>query len=228
MLTQCEIRLARPAEAQEIAVLSRDRIEQGLAWSWTPARVLRSIRDRATNVAVVRDDRGVVAFAIMRYDDEQGHLDLFARLRPALARTRAFVVLGLIFCGYLIIHAGRVHPYYLDYYGEHGVYWAVCSDAEILTSIVTRAEWLDLACSLDGAQDRLTLADEIVGDARMDDVEASAAVWRLAESVALGVRFANLPLYRLLSADIGPQRVHGRSPTEPPIDCGLMSTLSKR
>lgn len=81
MLTQCEIRLARPAEAQEIAVLSRDRIEQGLAWSWTPARVLRSIRDRATNVAVVRDDRGVVAFAIMRYDDEQGHLDLFA-VRP--------------------------------------------------------------------------------------------------------------------------------------------------
>jgi [ribosomal protein S18]-alanine N-acetyltransferase len=78
MLAQCEIRLARLSEAREIALLSRDCIEFGLAWSWTPGRVLRSIRDRATNVAVVRDDRGVVAFAIMRYDAEQGHLDLFA------------------------------------------------------------------------------------------------------------------------------------------------------
>ena len=81
MLEQCEIRLARISEAREIALLSRDCIECGLAWSWTPARVLRSIRDRATNVAVVCDDRGLVAFAIMRYDDDQGHLDLFA-VRP--------------------------------------------------------------------------------------------------------------------------------------------------
>jgi [ribosomal protein S18]-alanine N-acetyltransferase len=81
VLAQCEIRLARSFEAREIALLSRDCIECGLAWSWTPGRVLRSIRDRATNVAVVRDDRGVVAFAIMRYDDDQGHLDLFA-VRP--------------------------------------------------------------------------------------------------------------------------------------------------
>jgi [ribosomal protein S18]-alanine N-acetyltransferase len=78
MLAQCEIRLARSSEASEIALLSRDCIESGLAWSWTPARVLRSIRDRATNVLVVRDDRGVVGFAVMRYGDEQGHLDLFA------------------------------------------------------------------------------------------------------------------------------------------------------
>ena len=81
MLEQCEIRLARPSQAREIALLSRDCIECGLAWSWTPGRVLRSIRDRATNVAVVCDGRGVVAFAIMRYDDDQGHLDLFA-VRP--------------------------------------------------------------------------------------------------------------------------------------------------
>jgi len=81
MLAQCEIRLARSSDAREIALLSRDCIERGLGWSWTPGRVLRSIRDRATNVAVVRDDRGVVAFAIMRFDDEQGHLDLFA-VRP--------------------------------------------------------------------------------------------------------------------------------------------------
>src|SRR4029453_14183181 len=78
MLAQCEIRLARSSDAREIALLSRDCIERGLTWSWTPARVRRSILDRATNVVVVRDDRNLVAFAIMRYHDEQGHLDLFA------------------------------------------------------------------------------------------------------------------------------------------------------
>ena len=81
MLAQLEIRLARLSDALPIARLSRDCIECGLAWSWTPNRVLRSIRDRATNVVVVRDDRGIVAFAIMRYGNDQGHLDLFA-VRP--------------------------------------------------------------------------------------------------------------------------------------------------
>jgi ribosomal-protein-alanine N-acetyltransferase len=81
MLAQCDIRLARLSDAPPIARLSRDCVECGLGWSWTPDRVLRSIRDRATNVAVVRDDRGIVAFAIMRYGEDQGHLDLFA-VRP--------------------------------------------------------------------------------------------------------------------------------------------------
>ena len=81
MLAQCDIRLARPLEAPVIALLSRDCIECGLDWSWTPGRVLRSIRDRATNVVVVRDDGGLVAFAIMRYGETQGHLDLLA-VRP--------------------------------------------------------------------------------------------------------------------------------------------------
>ncbi len=31
--------LARAADAREIAEMSRDLIEQGLTWSWTPARV---------------------------------------------------------------------------------------------------------------------------------------------------------------------------------------------
>ena len=33
--------LARSSDAREIAEMSRDLIEHGLTWSWTPARVLR-------------------------------------------------------------------------------------------------------------------------------------------------------------------------------------------
>ena len=78
MITDASIRLANPADAAEIAALSRDQIEQGLGWSWTTARVARAIRDPETNVAVVRDTRSLLAFGIMSYRDEAAHLLLFA------------------------------------------------------------------------------------------------------------------------------------------------------
>jgi ribosomal-protein-alanine N-acetyltransferase len=78
MLAQLEIRLALSADSSAIAELSRDCIEQGLRWSWTPERIRRSIRDRATNGVVVTGEKGIVGFAIMRYGDEEAHLDLFA------------------------------------------------------------------------------------------------------------------------------------------------------
>lgn len=58
--------------------MSRDLIEQGLGWSWTQQRVLRSIRDRETNVAVACDANRLVGFGIMKYKDEEGHLLLLA------------------------------------------------------------------------------------------------------------------------------------------------------
>jgi [ribosomal protein S18]-alanine N-acetyltransferase len=74
------IRLARRAEARTIAVMSRDLIETGLGWSWTPRRILRNIRDRNSNVIVAVADGRVIAFALMRYLDEEAHLLLFAVL----------------------------------------------------------------------------------------------------------------------------------------------------
>ncbi len=73
-----DIGLATPADAQAIALLSRDEIEHGLGWSWTAARVLRAIRDRNTNVVVVRDEGRVVGFALLQYDEDRAHLLLFA------------------------------------------------------------------------------------------------------------------------------------------------------
>ncbi|HJV94436.1 MAG TPA: GNAT family N-acetyltransferase, partial [Albitalea sp.] len=78
MISNCEVTLAQPADAIAIAELSRDAIEQGLGWSWTPRRVLRSVRDASTNVAVARRDGALLGFAIMQYGDEDAHLLLLA------------------------------------------------------------------------------------------------------------------------------------------------------
>jgi ribosomal-protein-alanine N-acetyltransferase len=74
------IRLARLADADLLAVMSRDLIEQGLGWSWTAARLRRSMADVQTNVVVQEGAaRGDVAgFGVMRYGDTEAHLLLLA------------------------------------------------------------------------------------------------------------------------------------------------------
>lgn len=76
------LRLAQPAEAGVIATLSRDLIEYGLQWRWTPMRVAASIVAPQVNalVACVRDN--IAGFAIMRYGDDDAHLDLLAVAPP--------------------------------------------------------------------------------------------------------------------------------------------------
>jgi [ribosomal protein S18]-alanine N-acetyltransferase len=70
--------LARCEDAEEIAEMSRDSIESGLTWSWTPARVRRSIMSRDCSVVVARRDGRVAAFAIMYFGDDVAHLNLLA------------------------------------------------------------------------------------------------------------------------------------------------------
>ena len=70
--------LARPADAREIAEMSRDLIEQGLAWSWTPARVQHFISGAESSVVVARRERRIAAFAIMHFGDDVAHLNLLA------------------------------------------------------------------------------------------------------------------------------------------------------
>jgi ribosomal-protein-alanine N-acetyltransferase len=70
------IRLATSDDAQSIATLSREAIEHGLRWRYTPARILAAIRSRTSNVAVVHAHGGLHAFAIMEYGDTTAHLVL--------------------------------------------------------------------------------------------------------------------------------------------------------
>jgi [ribosomal protein S18]-alanine N-acetyltransferase len=78
MISDPEVGLARLEEAQRIAEMSRDFIEYGLGWKWTPARILRCLRHSSTNVAVAREPGELIGFAIMEYKDEEAHLLLFA------------------------------------------------------------------------------------------------------------------------------------------------------
>ena len=72
------IRLATTADARAIAMMSRDLIEHGLRWRWDAARVDQCVRDRACNVAVACVQARQCAFGIMKYRENEAHLNLLA------------------------------------------------------------------------------------------------------------------------------------------------------
>ena len=72
------LRLARAADANAIANMSRDLIENGLDWRWREQRVAANIDDPAINVLVARLDNRLAGFGIMKYGERVAHLNLFA------------------------------------------------------------------------------------------------------------------------------------------------------
>lgn len=79
------LKLAAPADAAPIAAMSRELVEAGLPWSWTPERVARNLRQRDTLILTARDGQHVAGFAIMQFGDERAHLSLLA-VRPDYRR----------------------------------------------------------------------------------------------------------------------------------------------
>lgn len=80
--SRLSLRLARPVDAAAIAHLSRDLIEYGLEWRWTPERVAASIHAPNVNVLVACVPGEIAGFAIMRYGNDDAHLDLLAVTPP--------------------------------------------------------------------------------------------------------------------------------------------------
>ena len=79
-------RLGVPADAYEIAVMSRYLIEVGLrGWTWPPERVAKAIKARETSVVVAEVKPHLVGFAIMEFGDVSGHLSLLA-VKPSHQR----------------------------------------------------------------------------------------------------------------------------------------------
>jgi hypothetical protein len=163
-------------------------------------------------------------------------LDERAEWQPGTSRSKVRARLAELELGRLLdvgvrrARVGRtaVTRALVDYYGDNGLYRAVVADAEIVTSVISRAGWLDLACPLEGDDDRLVFAEPSGDLDPLSDAEASAAVSRLAESVKLGVRLANLPLYRLWSVDLGRQQVQGRVGVVPFVEYALTADLLER
>lgn len=85
MISQHAIRLATAGDAPRIGAMSRDLIEQGLRWRWTPDRIHHCIRSRTTNAAVAPTEQGIAGFAIMEYRDDEAHLILLG-VDPAQRR----------------------------------------------------------------------------------------------------------------------------------------------
>jgi len=77
-MSELTLRLARPHEAAAIAAMSRDLIEYGLDWRWTPRRIAASIHAANVNVLLACVGERIAGFAIMRYGDDDAHLDLLA------------------------------------------------------------------------------------------------------------------------------------------------------
>jgi hypothetical protein len=71
------------------------------------------------------------------------------------------------------------------------------------TSVLTRPDWTNLAIPLGPDTDRIRLSDvELDSVGRIEHVDGSPAMDRLAEAAMFGVRITNKPLYRLLDIDI--------------------------
>jgi len=85
MAIDIDFRLARVADAGHLAAMSREFVESGLGWSWTSARVAKHIRSRDSVVLVANSAARIAGFAIMRFGDEEAHLDLLA-VKPAYRR----------------------------------------------------------------------------------------------------------------------------------------------
>ena len=80
------IELATLSDAAELAAMSRDLVETGLGWSWTPSRVIRNIRSPDNIVLVANNRQGIDGFAIMYFGREEARLNLLA-VRPDCRRA---------------------------------------------------------------------------------------------------------------------------------------------
>lgn len=76
------LQIAGRADAQTIAAMSRDLVEDGLGWEYRPERIRAMIADRDMVTLVARDGDRLMGFAIMSFGDQHAHLVLMA-VRPA-------------------------------------------------------------------------------------------------------------------------------------------------
>ena len=90
------LRLADLQDAPVLAELSRQLIENGLVWRYTPARISALIRDPDSLTLVACAGPQIAGFAVLRFADVQAHLVLLCVL-PAQQRQG----LGRALCDWL-------------------------------------------------------------------------------------------------------------------------------
>ena len=79
------LRPARLADAVAMAQMSRELIETGLAWRYTPARMGALVTERETVALGAYDGTRIAGFAVMQFGDANAHLALLC-VRPSHRR----------------------------------------------------------------------------------------------------------------------------------------------
>lgn len=92
------------------------------------------------------------------------------------------------------------------YYGDDPVY-STYTDGDITTSILTRADWLDLQTPLTSEHEHSTV-ETSTGERGTVEIDPAAALERLAEVEAAGVRLTNDSLYRILDIEVQDDGLH--------------------
>lgn len=156
--------------------------------------------------------RGVVASRLARLNVGELH-DRSARRRRVNQRHIARA-LGEYYCERI-----TGHGQYTAHYGRN---------RETATSILTCPDWLDLDCPLLSAHDGLSLADIISSDAiSLDEQAADHAAQRLVETLAMGTRLVDTPLYRLLNIDVKKGRIVDTAGVMPFVQYALTMDYSR-
>lgn len=70
------LRLSRTTDTQIMAAMSRDLIESGLDWRYTPVRLARQMIDPDTTAVVACEASRIQGFAVTKFGDVDAHLVL--------------------------------------------------------------------------------------------------------------------------------------------------------
>src|SRR6185312_9965914 len=186
-----------------------------------PARGVNARADDDDGAAAAAEHRLITDRNISR---ALSRLDQLAAWEPGTARRTVAARLAGLDTRDLLDQASRrsrigrdaiadaLGAYYLCQASEHGRYRARCGPdgPEIVTSVLTCPDWLDLDCPLTAGHDRLTHAGPAVrADVPLDAWAADAAAQRLAETLVAGTRFVDMPLYRLTDIRVGKGEIAG-------------------
>jgi ribosomal protein S18 acetylase RimI-like enzyme len=84
-MRDCRLQLARIEAASELAQMSRELIETGLAHAWSAMRIARHIEHPESLVLTACVERTYAGFAVMQFAEDSAHLNLLA-VRPPYRR----------------------------------------------------------------------------------------------------------------------------------------------
>ena len=106
--------------------------------------------------------------------------------------------------------ASALRSFYADMPPGYGTYSARYGDGQrVRTSVLTCADWLDLACPLTPEHDHAELVSETTPPVTVDPPALERAVRRVAETLEMNTRMVDATLYRLAEIDISRGRLAG-------------------